>query len=220
MRMTDTNSSNSTAPPSTFWGRVRKIGPGMLVAGAFIGTGTITTSIVSGTQFGYALLWASVTVAVILVMVLQEMSARLALSSGEPLAAMIRSRLGLWASLIAVGAIAVGNAIYSVGNLNGVKLALGGISEGVPGWVWMFAVTLIYWILLMIGRFRLLELSVTVLVAVMGLVFLIDMFITQPAYGSVIEGLAIPSFAGAEVLLITGLIGTTVVPYNLPVVCC
>ena len=162
--MANTDSSNTTTPPSTFWGRIRQIGPGMLVAGAFIGTGTITTSIVSGTQYGYTLLWASVTVAVVLVIVLQEMSARLALSSGEPLAAMIRSRLGLWASLIAVGAIAIGNAIYSVGNLNGVKLALGASSEGIPGWVWMFVVTLIYWTLLMIGRYRLLELTVTVLV--------------------------------------------------------
>lgn len=187
----------------------------MLVAGAFIGTGTITTGIVAGTQNGYTLLWASVTIAVILVIVLQEMSARLALSSGQPLAAMIRSRLGLWASLIAVGAIAVGNAIYSVGNLNGVVLALGGISAGIPSWVWMFGVTLIYWTLLMIGKYRVLELAVTALVSVMGVVFLLDMFITQPDYAAVVQGLIIPSFAGSDVLLVTGLIGTTVVPYNL-----
>lgn len=214
--MTNTDSPNSATPPSSFWDRIRGIGPGMLVAGAFIGTGTITTSIVSGTQYGYTLLWASVTVAVILVMVLQEMSARLALSSGMPLAAMIRDRLGLWASLIAVGAIALGNAIYSVGNLNGVVLALGGLFSGrMPGWVWMFMVTLIYWTLLMIGRYRVLELSVTVLVSVMGLVFITDMFIAQPDYGAVIGGLAIPSFEFSQILLITGLIGTTVVPYNL-----
>lgn len=213
--MTKSKVSNHPVAPSTFWGRVRKIGPGMLVAGAFIGTGTITTSIVAGTQNGYTLLWASVTVAVILVIILQEMSARLALTSGQPLAAMIRSRLGLWASLIAVAAIAVGNSIYSVGNLNGVVLALGGISENIPSWVWMFSVTLIYWTLLMVGKYRVLELSVTVLVAVMGIVFLVDMFFTQPDYAAVIKGLTIPNFAGSDILLVTGLIGTTVVPYNL-----
>lgn len=211
-----TPDTGSTEPPSTFCSRLRGIGPGMLVAGAFIGTGTITTSIVSGTQYGYTLLWASVTVAVILVMILQEMSARLALSSGTPLAAMIRDRLGLWASLIAVGAIAIGNAIYSVGNLNGVVLALGGLfSQSVPGWGWMLLVTLVYWTLLMIGRYRLLELSVTVMVAVMGLVFVTDMFITQPDYAAVLGGLTIPSFEFSQILLVTGLIGTTVVPYNL-----
>lgn len=213
--MTQTENQTGPAVPTTFWERIRGIGPGVLVAGAFIGTGTITTSIVAGTQNGYTLLWASVTVAVILVIILQEMSARLALSSGQTLAAMIRSRLGLWASLIAVAAIAIGNSIYSVGNLNGVVLALGGISEKIPPWVWMFAVTLIYWILLMIGRYRLLELSVTVLVAVMGIVFLLDMFLTKPDYAAVVRGLAIPRFAGSDLLLVTGLIGTTVVPYNL-----
>lgn len=213
--MTQAETPKSPVAPSTFWGRIRNIGPGMLVAGAFIGTGTITTSIVAGTEKGYTLLWASVTVAVILVIILQEMTARLALSSGEPLAGMIRSRLGLWASLIAVGAIAVGNAIYSVGNLNGVALAFGGVSSSIPAWVWMLAATLIYWSLLMIGKFRVLELGVTVLVAVMGIVFLVDMFITGPDYSAVVKGLAIPNFARADVLLVTGLIGTTVVPYNL-----
>lgn len=213
--MSETKSPRTPIAPTTFLGRIRAIGPGMLVAGAFIGTGTITTSIVAGAQKGYTLLWASVTLAVILVIILQEMSARLALSSGEPLARMIRSRLGLWASLIAVGAIAIGNAIYSVGNLNGVALAFGGLSENIPAWVWMSAATVIYWSLLMIGKYRVLELTVTFLVAVMALVFLLDMFITQPDYAAAAKGLAIPNFAGSDVLLVTGLIGTTVVPYNL-----
>lgn len=213
--MSDTSGSASPSAPTTLLGRLRAIGPGMLVAGAFIGTGTITTSIVAGTQKGYTLLWASVTLAVILVVILQEMSARLALSSGEPLARMIRGRLGLWASLIAVGAIAVGNAIYSVGNLNGVALAFGGLSDSIPGGAWMFAATLVYWSLLMIGKYRVLELTVSALVAVMAVVFLLDMFITKPDYGAVVEGLAIPNFAGSDVFLVTGLIGTTVVPYNL-----
>jgi len=65
--MAETEGQETPIAPTTFWGRIRKIGPGMLVAGAFIGTGTITTSITAGTQRGYTLLWASVTLAVILV---------------------------------------------------------------------------------------------------------------------------------------------------------
>lgn len=95
----------------------------MMVAGAFVGTGTITTSIVAGTENGYQLLWASVTFAIILVIILQEMVARLTLASGNTLATLIRSKLGLWVGIIAVLAIFGGNVVYSVGNVNGVALA-------------------------------------------------------------------------------------------------
>lgn len=194
---------------------LKQLGPGMMVAGAFIGTGTITTSIVAGTNNGYSLLWASVTLAVILTIVLQEMAARLALATGLPLATLIREKLGLWASLIAVVAIAGGNSIYSVGNLSGVGIALGGLMEGFPVWGWMLIVTLFYWTLLMIGKYSVMEKAITILVAIMSVTFLINMMIVQPDYSQVLTGLIIPKFEISDTMLILGLIGTTVVPYNL-----
>lgn len=197
------------------WSMVKKLGPGLLVTGAFIGTGTITTSIVAGTNHGYTLLWASVTLAIILTISLQEMSARLALATGDPLAKLVRNKLGLWASIIAVVAIVGGNSIYSVGNLSGVNLALSGLIEGVPGGIWMFMVTLIYWSLLMIGKYSLLEKTIAFLVGIMSVAFLINMVYVQPDYSAVLVGLTVPLFEMKEIMLVLGLIGTTVVPYNL-----
>ncbi|WP_295688316.1 Nramp family divalent metal transporter [uncultured Brevibacterium sp.] len=202
-------------PPRSLFGRLRLLGPGMMVAGAFVGTGTITTSIVAGTEHGYQLLWASVTFAVVLVIVLQEMVARLALASGSTLAQLVRSKLGVWMSIIAVLAIFGGNVVYSVGNLNGVSLATSGFPGSLPPLFWVTVVTLIYWLLLMIGKFAILEKTVTALVVLMSLVFLVDMVITRPDYGAVAQGLIVPQFSPSQVLLVTGLIGTTVVPYNL-----
>ncbi|MFD1170710.1 Nramp family divalent metal transporter [Oceanobacillus caeni] len=211
----DLNNIESSKEKKSLLGMFKQIGPGMLVAGAFIGTGTITTSTVAGTNNGYSLLWASVTLAVIVAIILQEMSARLSLSSGQSLAKLIRTRLGLWASIIAVLAIVGGNAIYSVGNLAGVELALGELISGVSGKGWMFVVTLIYWGLLMIGKFSLLEKTITFLVATMGLTFLINMFYVKPVYSDVLFGLTVPRFEITDIMLVLSLIGTTVVPYNL-----
>ncbi|MGO1173074.1 MAG: Nramp family divalent metal transporter [Actinomycetaceae bacterium] len=220
--MTDQANSAATpvdesapTPPSTVLGKIRALGPGMMVAGAFIGTGTITTAIVAGTEFGYQLLWASVTFAVVLVIVLQEMVARLTLATGQTLARLVRTRVGLWMSVIAVLAILGGNIVYSVGNVNGVSLAMEGMPGGLPSAFWVVVVTLLYWGLLMIGKFKVLEKTVTVLVVVMGLVFVVDMIVSQPDYGAVAQGLVVPQFSGSQILLVTGLIGTTVVPYNL-----
>lgn len=193
----------------------KNMGPGMLVAGAFIGTGTITTSIVAGTNKGYTLLWASVTLAVIMTIVLQEMAARATLSTGIPLAKLIRNKLGIWASIIAVVAIVGGNSIYSVGNLAGVDLALGAMFDGVSGATWMIVVTIIYWGLLMIGKFSLLEKAITALVILMGITFLFNMFYVQPDYAETFKGLILPVFELSDITLVLGLIGTTVVPYNL-----
>ncbi len=64
--------------------RLRNLGPGLLVAAAFIGPGTVTTATVAGARFGYALLWA-LAFSVVATIVLQEMSARLGLVTREGL---------------------------------------------------------------------------------------------------------------------------------------
>ncbi len=92
--------------------RLRGLGPGLLVAAAFIGPGTVTTATVAGAEFGYALLWA-VVFSVIATIVLQEMSARLGLVSrdglGEALRTTFSNRIvrGLCIGLV-IGAIAFG----------------------------------------------------------------------------------------------------------------
>jgi NRAMP (natural resistance-associated macrophage protein)-like metal ion transporter len=196
------------------WEKIKNLGPGMLVAGAFVGTGTITTSIVAGTEHGYTLLWASVTAAILIAIILQEMTARLSLSTGKPLAVIVREKLGLWASIIVILAIVGGNSVYSVGNLSGVNIALGGLFENVPASVWIIGVTLIYWSLLMLGKYNVLEKTITILVAAMGVLFLINMFYVKPDYLEVIKGLTIPTFELSEITIVIALIGTTVVPYN------
>ncbi|MDK2924701.1 MAG: hypothetical protein PWQ41_475 [Bacillota bacterium] len=208
--------SMSQAPKKpSVWFYLKQVGPGMLVAGAFIGTGTITSVSVAGTNYGYALLWAAVTVATFLTIILQEMSARLALATGQPLATTIRQRLGLLPAIIAILAIAFGNAIYSVGNENGVALSLGALFPSVPKVFWMVLVTFLYWLLLMTGRYNLYEKFITGIVALMGVAFIIDLLVVKPEVGAIIKGLIVPIIPQGSMMVVLALIGTTVVPYNL-----
>ena len=61
--------------------RLKNIGPGALVAAAFIGPGTVTSCSTSGANFGYTLLWAML-LSVISVIIMQSMAARLGIVSG------------------------------------------------------------------------------------------------------------------------------------------
>ena len=56
------------------------VGPGVMVAAAFVGPGTVTTASVAGASSGVSLLWA-VAISVLATIVLQELSIRSAWSA-------------------------------------------------------------------------------------------------------------------------------------------
>ena len=92
----------------------KNIGPGPLVAAAFIGPGTVTLCTLAGVNFGYTLLWAMV-LSIIATIVLQEMSARLGIISQKGLSEIIRSEIKhpvfkALSILLILSAIVIGNA--------------------------------------------------------------------------------------------------------------
>lgn len=194
------------------------MGPGALVAAAFIGPGTVTTATVAGARFGTTLLWA-LGFSVVATLVLQEMAARLGLVTGRGLGEAIRERfrapLPRAASvLLVISAIVVGNAAYQTGNLLGGSLGLEALAGG-SGRAWALALAGAAFLLLWRGSYRLVERVLVALVILMSVVFVATAAVLGPPVGELLRGLTIPSLpTGAEALAI-GLIGTTVVPYNL-----
>ena len=100
----------------TIMTRLKDIGPGALVAAAFIGPGTVTACTLAGANYGYTLLWA-LLFATLATVILQEMSARLGLVTqkglGENLIDLFSASVFKWPlfALIIV-ALYVGNAAY------------------------------------------------------------------------------------------------------------
>ncbi len=92
----------------------KNIGPGPLVAAAFIGPGTVTLCTIAGVNFGYALLWAMV-LSVFATIILQEMSARLGIITQKGLSQIIRTEIRSsflkWLTILLIlSAIVIGNA--------------------------------------------------------------------------------------------------------------
>ncbi|MBT8252462.1 MAG: divalent metal cation transporter, partial [Bacteroidia bacterium] len=106
----------------------KNIGPGPLIAAAFIGPGTVTVCTLAGVQFGYALLWAMV-LSIIATIVLQEMASRLGIVTQKGLSQVIRENLPnpvlrTTAIILILSAIVVGNAAYEAGNISGGVLGM------------------------------------------------------------------------------------------------
>lgn len=195
-----------------------RVGPGALVAAAFIGPGTVTTCILAGVRFGDALLWA-LLFATLATIILQEMSARIGTVAGLGLGEALRSRLHtpglrLAAAILITAAIGFGNAAFQTGNLLGAalgaELLLGGSLRG-----WALAVALVAAVLLWRGNYRIIERALVGLVILMSGVFVLTALRTGAFSLQTLAPLLTPSLPEGSTLVALGLIGTTVVPYNL-----
>ncbi|MEM7511087.1 MAG: divalent metal cation transporter, partial [Bacteroidota bacterium] len=70
-------------------------------------------------------------------------------------------------------------------------------------------------VLLWQGTYKLIERFLIILVGVMSLVFLLTAIILQPDLSAILSGLFVPNIPEGSLLIVLGLIGTTIVPYNL-----
>lgn len=198
--------------------RIKGFGPGAMIAAAFIGPGTVTTATLAGGNFGFTLLWA-IAFSVVATLTLQEMTARLGavaqVGLGEAIAARTSKTMLRWpAALLVIAAIVIGNAAYEAGNITGA-------GAGLPRWTlsslnaWPLIIGTVAFLVLNRQGSKFLEQILGLLVVAMALVFVGTALVLQPSIGAILEGLFIPVLPENAALIVLGIIGTTVVPYNL-----
>jgi NRAMP (natural resistance-associated macrophage protein)-like metal ion transporter len=204
----------------------KNIGPGTLVAAAFIGPGTVTVCTFAGVNFGFNLLWAMV-LSIIATIILQEMAARLGIISQKGLSEVIRSEIknpviNKLMLLLILSAIVIGNASYEAGNISGgilgLETVLGEFRWSLGSYtinLFSILIGVIAAILLFIGNYKFLEKALISLVILMSISFVITAIVTKPNIAEIFKGIFVPSSPEGSLLTIIGLIGTTVVPYNL-----
>ena len=197
----------------------RDIGPGVLIAAAFIGPGTVTLCTIAGASFGYSLIWA-IILSIFSTIVLQEMSLRIGLITKMNLAQVIRINikskfLNRLLLILIISSILIGNAAYEAGNITGASLGISAIlnSQSI-NYIPIF-IGLIAFIVLYQGDYKVLERSLVFLVLIMSISFFITAIITRPDISALINGVITPKIDSNNLMIILGLIGTTVVPYNL-----
>lgn len=195
-----------------------RIGPGAMVAAAFIGPGTITTASVAGATTGITLIWA-IVFSVLATVLLQELAVRSALTTDRDLASLIKGfGAGRWWGtpllLLIILAVGVGNAAYQSGNLSGAGIGLS-TALGIDSAIVVLLCAIAAAILIVINRYRWLERILVALVAMMGVLFSALAILLAPLLSVQSEGRLLPDFSSTNLTLVLALIGTTVVPYNL-----
>ncbi len=190
------------------------LGPAFIAAVAYIDPGNFAVNMAAGSQFGYELLWA-IIVANLMAMLVQAMSAKLGVATGQNLAELCREHfprpvvIGLWiqAEIVAMAtdlAEFVGAAL-GINIVFGLPLFLSGLITAVAA----------FGILgLQAAGFRRLETVIAGLVGVIVAAFAIQIVLARPAAHQVIHGSLVPKLSGAPALLLAvGIIGATVMPH-------
>lgn len=187
-----------------------------MIPAAFVGPGTVTTCISAGARHGTVLLWA-LTFSTVACIALQQASARVAATTGLDMGEALRRRHPHAGGLVAVAvlvAVIAGCAAYEAGNILGAA-AGAALRLPLPAPALAASIAAAAALLLWTARTATVARILGGMVAVMGIAFVATAVEIAPPLGEVARGLAVPSIPEGSSLLVLGLVGTTVVPYNL-----
>lgn len=204
----------------------KNLGPGPLIAAAFIGPGTVTLCTLAGVKFGMSLLW-TLLIAVLASITLQSMAVKIGIIGKKSITEALKDEISnpvikyIIITLIFM-TILIGNTAYEAGNISGAVMGLetlfGQIKIDFKDFslnIHAIIIGLLAGALLWIGKYRIIERCLIGLVIIMSITFLFTAIATRPSLLSVLSGLFSFKAPAGSLLTIIGLVGTTIVPYNL-----
>lgn len=187
----------------------------LVIAAAFIGPGTVTTAASAGASFQYQLIWA-LGFSTVACFILQEAAARITIASGYSLGGALFQVLGK-RNLVWVIAIAIflGCLAYEAGNILGAISGLVLITTGIPAWVFTLAIGMLSFPLLFLGKTQMVGNILGLVVGAMGLSFLVAALSGSISVSDLAKGAFVPSLPKGSLTIALGMLGTTIVPYNI-----
>lgn len=188
-----------------------------VISAAFIGPGTVTTAVTAGAQFQLQLLWA-VTFSTVACILLQEISARITISSGltfgESLVKKFGASTGRVLQWVVGGSVIFGCAAYEAGNILGAVAGLQLLTP-IGSTVLTFGVTATSAVILWVGGKNWISNLMMALVVIMGVAFAALAFSQEIAGFDLLSSAVVPVIPDGAEWIVLGLVGTTIVPYNI-----
>lgn len=196
-------------------------GPGIFAIGYTIGTGSVTSMIVAGSKFNMQLLWV-LFLSCLFSGILMFVYGNYGLITGETalygfkkhliygkalaILIIIGVTFGQWNSLMGILGIS-SNIIYEILALNFESLVA---YEYETVLITAITVIVVFYLLLLVGKYTFFEKILIIFVTMMGLSFVISLFFVQPLPLDVVKGLipTIPDVPGGK-MLVAAFVGTT-----------
>ena len=187
------------------------MGPGIITSNVDNDAGGIATYSMAGAHFGNTLLWTLVPVMVVLILI-QEMSARMGVVTGKGLSDLIRERFGVRVTVYLLGGIFLTNFGNVIAEFAGVasSLEIFHVSKFIS--VPLSAV--IVWLLVVKGTYRSVE-KVFLFACLFYVTYIISGILAKPDWAAIGTSLVRPrlEFSPGSLAMVVGLVGTTIAPW-------
>ncbi len=187
------------------------IGPGIITGSVDNDVGGITTYSIAGAQYGYALIWTLIPAFVIL-LVVQEMNARMGIITGKGLADLIRENFGVKITFF----ISLGLVISNIGNTTSEFAGVAGSMEilGMSRYISVPLAGILVWLLVVKGSYRSSE-KIFLVFSVFLLTYVVSALMQKPNWNEIGQSIIKPEvqFNFGYVSIVIGIIGTTIAPW-------
>ncbi len=189
------------------------LGPGIITGSVDNDAGGITTYSVAGAIYGYNLIWTLIPSFIVLI-VIQEMNARMGIVTGKGLADLIRESAGVKITFF----IFLGLLIGDIGNTTTEFAGVAGSMQvlGVSKYLSVPIVAMLVWLLVVKGTYKIAE-RIFLLFSLSLLMYVVSALMGNPEWSEIGKAIVRPQFEvnGQSIAMIIGLIGTTIAPWML-----
>jgi NRAMP (natural resistance-associated macrophage protein)-like metal ion transporter len=187
------------------------LGPGIITGSVDNDAGGITTYSVAGSLYGYGLIWTLIPSFIVLI-VIQEMNARMGIVTGKGLADLIRENAGVKVTFF----IFIGLLLADLGNTTTEFAGVAGSMEvfGISKYISVPIAAFMVWILVVKGTYKIAE-RIFLVFSVSLLSYVVSALIGKPHWAEIGSSIISPKmdFSTTGLAMVIGIIGTTIAPW-------
>jgi NRAMP (natural resistance-associated macrophage protein)-like metal ion transporter len=187
------------------------MGPGIITSNVDNDAGGITTYSLAGAEYGLKLIWSMIPIMIVLI-VIQEMCARMGVVTGKGLSDLIREKFGAKITIY----LMLGMFLTNMGNVLSefAGVAAGMEIFGVSKFISVPIGAFLVWWMVVKGTYKFVEKAFLV-ACVFYISYIITGIIVKPDWNHVADQFLHPqlTLSSSEMTMLIGLVGTTIAPW-------
>lgn len=187
------------------------IGPGIITGSVDNDAGGITVYSVAGAEYGYSLIWTLIPSFIVL-LVIQEMNARMGIVTGKGLSDLIRENAGMKITFF----IFIGLLFSNIGNTTTEFAGVAGSMDifGVSKYISVPVVAIMVWFLVVKGTYKIAE-RIFLIFSVSLLTYVVSALMSKPQWGEIGASIIHPKLEmnTQSFAMVIALVGTTIAPW-------
>lgn len=187
------------------------LGPGIITGSVDNDAGGITTYSVAGATYGYGLIWTLIP-SLIVLLVIQEMNARMGIVTGKGLSDLIRENAGIKITFF----IFIGLVLSNIGNTTTEFAGVAGSMEifGVSKYISVPIAAAMVWFLVVKGTYQIAE-RIFLIFSVSLLTYVVSALMSKPEWSEIGSAIIRPRMEmnARGISMVIALVGTTIAPW-------